>query len=151
MILIEEKQSVKLPNLTSLFFKLPFISKPVEDAIAQLKIFNYSKRTGVFELPITRLFFIVNLLTKYDDVKIKFYKQKQLPKLSCENTKFKYKPYSYQLDGIDYGLNHEGWLLLDDQGLGKTLQMIYLAETLKKKSGLKHCLVICGVNNLKYN
>lgn len=151
MILIEEKQSVKLPNLTSLFFKLPFINKSVEDAINQLKIFNYNKKTQVFELPITRLFFIVNLLTKFDDVKVKFYKQKELPNLSCKGIKFKYKPYSYQLDGIEYGLNHEGWLLLDDQGLGKTLQMIYLAETLRKKVNLEHCLVICGVNNLKFN
>ena len=32
-----------------------------------------------------------------------------------------------------------------------TLQMIYLAEILKKREGLKHCFIICGVNGLKYN
>jgi hypothetical protein len=40
---------------------------------------------------------------------------------------------------------------LDDQGLGKTLQMIYLAEVLHKTEGLEHCFIICGVNGLKYN
>lgn len=91
------------------------------------------------------------MLTKFDDVNIKFFKQKELPKQTCKGMKFKYKPFSYQIEGIDYGLMHSGWLLLDDQGLGKTLQMLYLAEALKKKEGLKHCLIICGVNNLKYN
>jgi len=42
-------------------------------------------------------------------------------------------------------------MLLDDQGLGKTMTMIYLAEILKKRENLKHCLIICGVNSLKYN
>lgn len=151
MIIIEERKSVKLPNLTSLFFKLPFVNKTVENQIEQLKLQHLNKRTGEYEIPITRLFFIVNLLVKFDDVKINFYKEKERTQLSCKGTHFKYKPYSYQIEGIDYGLNHEGWLLLDDQGLGKTLQMIYLAEVLKKKSDLKHCLVICGVNTLKFN
>lgn len=65
--------------------------------------------------------------------------------------KFKANLYSHQLDGIEYGLNNNGWLLLDDCGLGKTLQMIYLAEVLKNIEHIDHCLIICGVNNLKYN
>ena len=42
-------------------------------------------------------------------------------------------------------------MLLDDMGLGKTLQIIYLAEVLHYKGLLDHCLIICGVNSLKYN
>lgn len=59
--------------------------------------------------------------------------------------------YDYQLDGVKFGLNHDNWLLLDEQGLGKTLQAITLARYRKKHNGLKHCLIICGVNSLKYN
>lgn len=151
MILIEERKSAKLPNLTSLFFKLPFVNKTVENQIEQLKSFNLNKKTGEYEIAITRLFFIVNLLVKFDDIKVVFYKEEPKELLTCKGTHFKYKPYKYQVEGIDYGLNHDGWLLLDDQGLGKTLQMIYLAEVLKKKNDLKHCLVICGVNTLKFN
>ena len=150
MIFIEEKKSVKLPTLTSLFFTLPWLNNQVEAQIEQLKIFHHNKKTGEYEIPITRLFFIVELLIKFDDINIKFYKSKKSTTITCKGTHFKYKPYSYQYDGIDYGLNHNSWLLLDDQGLGKTMQMIYLAETLKKKEGLKHCLIICGVNTLKY-
>ena len=48
-------------------------------------------------------------------------------------SKYKTKPFSYQEEGIQFGLNHDKWLLLDPPGLGKTLQLIYLAEELKKR------------------
>ena len=62
-----------------------------------------------------------------------------------------YNLYDYQLDGVRYGLNHHNFLLLDEQGLGKTLQIITLARYKKLHQGLKHCLIICGVNSLKFN
>ena len=36
-------------------------------------------------------------------------------------------------------------------GLGKTLQILTLARYKKLHQGLKHCLIICGVNSLKFN
>ena len=62
-----------------------------------------------------------------------------------------YVPYDYQLEGVKYGLNHKNFLLLYEQGLGKTLQIIILARYKKLHRGLKHCLIICGVNSLKWN
>lgn len=150
MVVIEEKKSNKLPNITSLYVTPPF-NKMIHDAFEQQPIKHFDKKSGVYELPTTRLFFLVNLLIKFDDVKFVPYREKQKEIVSCDDFKFKVKPYSYQLEGIEYGLNHKGWLLLDDQGLGKTIQMIYLAEVLKKIEGLKHCFIICGVNGLKYN
>lgn len=38
-----------------------------------------------------------------------------------------------------------------NNGLGKTLQIITLARYKKLHRGLKHCLIICGVNSLKWN
>lgn len=38
-----------------------------------------------------------------------------------------------------------------NNGLGKTLQIITLARYRKLHQGLKHCLIICGVNSLKFN
>lgn len=64
---------------------------------------------------------------------------------------FKTTPYRYQMEGIEYGLSHTRWLLCDQQGLGKTKQIIDLAVARKHKDGLKHCLIICGVNGLKWN
>ena len=64
---------------------------------------------------------------------------------------FKTQPYEYQKVGIDYGLNKETWLLGDEQGLGKTKQVIDIAVARKQLYGYKHCLIICGVNSLKWN
>lgn len=64
---------------------------------------------------------------------------------------FKTKPMAHQLTGIQYGLDHNRWLLADDMGLGKTKQLIDLAVIRKNTIGLKHCLIICGVNSLKWN
>lgn len=76
---------------------------------------------------------------------------KDLP--TIENNNFKTSVYEYQLQGINYTLSsgQTKWLLLDAPGLGKTLQMIYLAKELKERNEIEHCLVICGVNALKYN
>ena len=64
---------------------------------------------------------------------------------------WKSSPYEYQKEGIEYGLNHDKWLLLDMPGLGKTLQMIYLAEELKAQDKIEHCLIICGIASLSDN
>lgn len=77
----------------------------------------------------------------------------QLPtsQLDYSNLSFKTPSYDYQLDGVRYGIENKSWLLGDQQGLGKTKQMIDLAVWKKENEGIKHCLIICGVNNLKYN
>lgn len=64
---------------------------------------------------------------------------------------FKTSPMSHQIEGIQYGLDHSRWLLADDQGLGKTKQIIDLAIIRKNTMGFKHCLIVCGVNSLKWN
>lgn len=64
---------------------------------------------------------------------------------------FKSKPYDYQLEGIQYMLQNPRCILGDDPGLGKTLQLLYTAQYLKENEGLKHVLIICGINGNKYN
>ena len=64
---------------------------------------------------------------------------------------FTTKPYKHQMEGVIYGLEHESFLLGDDQGMGKTKQLIDLAMCRKQTDGLKHCLIICGINGNKYN
>ena len=41
--------------------------------------------------------------------------------------------------------------LLMNSGLGKTMQIINIACIRKQTKGYKHCLIICGVNGLKWN
>ena len=151
-MIIEEKPSVKLPTRTSLFFQTPFYDKELFATLVQCQDSVYDKANYTFEFPLNRMAFLVDILVKYDDVAIKPYKEKPIEIIPCDKIQFKQKPYKHQYEGIEYGVSHpHGWLLLDDQGLGKTLQMIYLAEVLKKREGLAHCFIICGVNSLKYN
>ena len=67
------------------------------------------------------------------------------------NYDFKTKPYQYQLEGIKRGLEDNNLLLTDEQGLGKTLQSLYIADIKSREENYKHTLIVCGVNGLKYN
>lgn len=47
--------------------------------------------------------------------------------------------------------NFNGFLLADQMGLGKSLEVINMALFKKQYEGCKHCLIICCVNSTKYN
>ena len=64
---------------------------------------------------------------------------------------WKTKPFNHQIVAVNYGLSHNKWLLGDEQGLGKTKTVIDIAIINKLNHDYKHCLIICGVNGLKYN
>lgn len=152
MIYITEKQTSKVPGITSVFVKFNYNVDIVND-IKTLPCFNYSKKDNVWEIPITYLAQLIDKLCVYDDIDLKlcnitFEEDKIYP---LQISKYKTKPFKYQEEGIQFGLNHDKWLLLDPPGLGKTLQIMYIAEELKKRDNIKHCLVVCGINTLKTN
>ena len=68
-----------------------------------------------------------------------------------DSFEFKTAPMSHQVEGVKYGLDHSRFLLADDQGLGKSKEVIDLAVIRKNTLGFKHCLIVCGVNSLKWN
>lgn len=67
------------------------------------------------------------------------------------------KPYSHQLDFMKWAIhrqnngNFHGFILADQQGLGKTLQTMQLAIYNREKYNFARCLVICCVNSAKYH
>ena len=150
MVTIVEDHSKKIPAVTSLYIKLDTYNKLLFDTIVQTPNIIYDSKTYTFEAPVNKLQFLVNIITKFDNCSFKYLRTQKNDYITCDNYKFKVKPYKHQIEGIEYGLNNtHGWLLLDDQGLGKTFQMICLADNLRQLEGLQHCLVICGVNSLK--
>lgn len=56
----------------------------------------------------------------------------------------------YAIDRQQRGL-YSGFILADQQGLGKTIQAMNLALYNKKYNKLKHCLIVACVNSAKYN
>ena len=151
MFTIKEIKAKRIPSITSLEFELNVYNKELFDLLVKIQGAIFDKKTNKFEFPLNKLYFLIDSLTRYDDVEFIAHNEKKRENISCRGIKFKCKPYQHQIEAIDFGLNHNKWMLLDDQGLGKTLSIIYLAEVLKKKENLKHCLIICGVNSLKYN
>jgi len=142
-----------MPGLSSLFISFNYNAAIVE-MLKTLPNFTYDAKTHIWETPVTNLSKLLTQLNTIDDITLKLLKDKKQP--THENIElhhYKTTPYEYQKQGIEYGLQkgHEKFLLLDAPGLGKSLQLIYLAQELKEREGLKHCLVICGVNTLKLN
>ena len=150
MIKITEKLTQKVPGITSVFVEFDYNPEIVQE-LKSFPCFNYSKKTNKWEIPIIYLAQLIDQLCVYDDIDLQLcnitFKEDQIYNLS----KYKTKPFPYQEEGIQFGLNHDKWLLLDPPGLGKTLQIMYIAEELKKRDNIKHCLVICGINTLKTN
>ncbi len=152
MIYIEERKSKKVPGITS-FFILPYYNKELIKILANLDCKNYSKKTKEWEFPINELAELLDNIYEIDEVNLKLLKKEnqliEQPLLDINN--YKTKPFQHQIEGIEYGLTHNKFLLLFGMGLGKTITSIYIAQELKKSKNIEHCLVICGVNSLKSN
>ena len=150
MIIIKEDSPKKISGLTSLFVSFKY-NPEIINVIKSADKYSYDKNTHNWELPINCLAYLLDNLTYLDDIILEL-KQEYKNKIHYNPVlTHKYPPFAHQQEGIEYGLNHNNWLLLDDPGMGKTLQMIYLAEELKVQRGLEHCLIICGINTLKSN
>lgn len=153
MIFVREEKSNLFPGGESLNISFKY-SPTLVDAIKSLNCAVYDSKTKTWNAPIINLSALIDKLCKYDDIKLDILpddnKEVHIDKI-YDLMPYKTTPYPYQIDGIEYGLNHDCWLLLDAPGLGKTLQIIYLAQELKKRDNIEHCFIICGVNTLKTN
>mgnify|MGYP003294069295 CR=1 FL=1 len=152
MIYIEERLPQKCPGLSSLFIRFDF-NRLIVDELKLLDNVFFNPETKEWEIPITVLSTFLDKACLIDNVSMKllpYTVDKNIPSL-YNKADFQTSPFDYQMDGIHYGVTHDSWLLLDAPGLGKTLQIIYIAQKLKEERGLKHCLIICGLNTLKFN
>ena len=149
MITISEQPSIKCPGETSLKIEFNYnqtiinILKEAGDAI-------WNKKLKMWELPVSKLGFLIDQLTFIDDITLNILKDEVQNNYEL-TLKYKTNPQPHQVTGVKWLLNNPNSLLLDAPGLGKTAQIIYLAEELKAQEHYEHCLVICGINSLKNN
>lgn len=153
MIRIEERKTVKLPGITSFFVTFDF-NKQIVEELKLLSNTYYNADTKEWEIPLTSLSEFIDRVCKLDSINLKVMKDARTEttednELDLNN--YKTQPFPYQKEGILWGLNHDSWLLLDAPGLGKSLQLMYLAQELKRRGKVHKCLVICGINTLKTN
>lgn len=68
-----------------------------------------------------------------------------------KNFSFEYKtsPFPHQVEALKFGMQHDMFLIADEQGLGKTKESIDI--TVARKYEINKCLIVCGINSVKYN
>lgn len=151
MISIDIQKSNKCNGEWSLYVTSPY-NQNVVDIIRALPERYWDKEKKLWECAFKSLGV---LLSKLSDFEIEITGQYvALEKKKAEvpaDFAFKTKPFEHQLVSFEYGLNNDRWLLGDEMGLGKTKQVIDIAIAKKLQRGYQHCLIICGVNGLKWN
>lgn len=150
MITIEIKKANKLSSEYGMFITSPY-DETVLGAVRTLSPRFWHGTERVWEVPVNKLTDFVNQLSNYEiqlTGNLSVLAEKKMPDIQFE---FKTKPFDHQIEGFNYGLTHDKWLLGDEQGCGKTWQVINIALAKRQIYGYKHCLIICGVNGLKYN
>lgn len=163
MITIVKDKTKKLYNSEhSLFVSFPF-SYELVAIVKSSPIRLFDPTSKFWELPVNQL----NMLTcafaqsgyTYEYIDKVSEENNELQSIQTEyrsldlpeDVEFKTEPHEYQKYAVAYGLQHDSFLLGDKMGLGKTKEMLDLAVYRKKRGDIKRCLVICGVNTLKYN
>lgn len=151
MININIANSKKCNGEYSLFVSFEYNQKVV-DTIREFPTRYWDRDTKTWEIPFTKLGEFVNKLPEHDfDITGQYVVLEKSKAHMPAGFTFKTTPFQHQIDGFNYGLNNDRWLLGDEQGLGKTKQVIDIAIAKKLQKGYKHCLIICGVNGLKWN
>lgn len=152
MIDIKVAKSNKCNGDYSLYLSFPYDTALVELIRSQSERY-WDKDNKTWEVPAKKLRELLPCLTKHNvNITGDFSAFTEVKKVANvpKEFQFKTKPYDHQIDGLNFGLTHDKWLLGDEQGLGKTKQVIDIAVA-KKLEGAKRCLIICGVNGLKWN
>lgn len=154
MIKIYIRKSDKLNGDASAFISFPYDNDLVA-LMRQQPARHWHPQSKEWEIPYKRLREVLAVMrSRQDKVKIE---EEYIPEVRNkyvkvpDGFKFKTKPYEHQIEGFNYGLIHDRFLLGDEMGLGKTKQVIDIAVAKKLTKGYEHCLIICGVNGLKWN
>lgn len=156
MIKLKFDFSQKLSYKQSLYIKGDYNSN-ILDVIHSFQTRYYHRNSKLWECKIDYFPIILDKL-KFEDIQIcgevpkKFEKYLKMLDIYDEQDAdylSRTKPFEHQIESFNYALTHNKFLLGDEQGLGKTKQALDIAVARKHK--MRHCLIVCGVNNLKWN
>ena len=153
MITIDIREAKRITDSYSAFLSFDYNARIV-NILRELPVRFYDKNHRTWEVPVSS---VNELIDKLQDFNIKLIgkvtelEQKKVVEGLPKGFKFKTEPYSHQIEGVEYGLKYDKWFLGDEQGLGKSKQAIDIAVARKIAYNYKHCLIVCGVNTLKWN
>lgn len=161
---IVDNLKLKTSNKKSYLLRFNYTPSLVKEVSEYHKRY-FIKDLKAWELPCDdySLTFIKELMRKYDsisynklfgsslDIVVSEQKQEEIDSITLPNIDSKIKLFKHQEDTIKFGILRNSFLLGDEMGLGKTAAVIHYAIYKKTSNYYKHCLVITGINGLKYN
>lgn len=154
MITVAIKKATMCPGDISIYLSFPYDNRILE-VVRSFPQRSWDKENKTWELPVKRL---PELLSTLPNDEFEITGADLLTELAATKTtnlpkgfSFVTTPFQHQLEGVQYGLQNSAWLLGDEQGLGKTKQAIDIALAKRVVEGYNHCLIVCGVNGLKWN
>lgn len=150
MVTIDIRNPDKLPGLYSAFISMDTFNEILINELRSLDLRKYDTKLKTWEIPVKELKRVIDCITN-DKITINLSINKFNKSSIPQDYVFKTTPYDYQLDGIEYGLGHNKFILGDMPGLGKTLQASNIAAIRNKVNNVNQCLVVCCVNSLKFN
>ena len=151
MIKVNIKKAKKCNGEYSLYLTFDYDYKIV-DVIRSFPSRYWYPESKTWEVPFDKLSALTEALPdKEFEITGQYVSVEKKKAVMPKNFSFKTSPFQHQIEGFNYGLSNDKWLLGDEQGLGKTKQVIDIAVAKKAQYGYKHCLIICGVNGLKWN
>jgi SNF2 family DNA or RNA helicase len=161
LIKIQVSKSNHFKSEESLFVSFPYSMERVKK-IKDLKDRYYHGAITSWEVPVA---YINEILNSFSDEEIQITantiteapqvietpkkEEKKFDQVDISSFQFKTTPFDHQVEALQYAQSNPKFLLGDEQGLGKTKQAIDIAVS--RKAQFKHCLIVCGVNSLKYN
>lgn len=123
MITIRIDKSKNIGDDYSAFVSFPYDQKIV-DTIRDLPTRYWNKDAKEWEIPVKKLQYLTDQLPNYDfDISGDFGAFEEKKAEMPTGFEFKTKPFEHQIDGFNYGLKYDRWLLGDEQGLGKALAL----------------------------
>lgn len=150
-IRVQIRKAIKCNGEHALFLAFDYDAKVVE-AVREFPSRYWHADFKLWELPFKCLGELLDKLPDCDFDIFGDYVSLEKPEVEIpDGFRFKTNPYEYQIDGFNFGLQNDRWLLGDEMGLGKTKQIIDIAIAKKLEKHYSHCLIICGVNGLKWN
>ena len=141
----------KLNGEYSLFITFDYDAQVV-DVIRDLPSKWWHAKIKTWEVPLMKLPVLLQKLPSHQfSISGQYVTTKKETHKIPDGFSFKTTPFEHQKEAFQFGLDNDKWLLGDEQGLGKTKQSIDIAVAKKLEKGYQHCLIICGVNGLKWN
>lgn len=114
-----------MPGISSCLISFQY-RQDIVDAIKALPLACYHKKIQAWEIPLNCLAQALDSLTFLDNIQFTTLLESNEINVNSNNLteeeirSFKFKPFTHQIDAINFGLQkkHKKWLLLDSMGLG---------------------------------